>query len=124
MSNKHTPGPWHIDENYHTSINNGPANLPHKHIAMVNFFNSRNPLDRVNEEEHQANVYLIAAAPELLEELEKVVNGCEICDGFGVVEYQLSGIDGYLPTGDANFVTKDCPHCSSTRVIIAKAKGE
>lgn len=49
--------------------------------------------------------------------LAEVVKNCEFCDD-GFIEYQPSGIDGYLPTGDANFVTEPCPNCSAARALL------
>ena len=57
---KHTPGPWHIDWHQRYGIN-----VPHKHIAMVSCFQSKEG----DWEENEANAHLIAAAPELLEAL-------------------------------------------------------
>jgi hypothetical protein len=68
MTSKHTPGPWEIDREVRTSINMGA-----KHIALVNFYNSPDAERNVSGEEHEANVRLIAAAPELLDALEMVL---------------------------------------------------
>lgn len=57
----HTPGPWEIDRDVRTSINMGA-----KHVALVNFYNSPDQERNVSGEEHEANVRLIAAAPDLL----------------------------------------------------------
>lgn len=58
---KHTPGPWEVDRSIKTAINAGL-----KHVAMVNFYNSPTMQTRVVHDEHEANVALICAAPDLL----------------------------------------------------------
>ena len=55
-------GPWHID--WHQGYG---VNAAHKHIALVSYFQSKEG----DREENEANARLIAAAPELLEALEK-----------------------------------------------------
>jgi hypothetical protein len=118
---KHTPGPWNVGKsngNKMTVICLDPEQSAGTAIA---FTVSR---DKRSLEQCEADARLIAAAPELLEELEKYVKACDLCDGYGIIEYQPSGIDGYLPTGDANFVTEDCPRCAKASAVIAKAKGE
>lgn len=57
----HTPGPWTISNAIKTAINSSG-----KHVAMVNFGIG------ISNEEHNANVALIAAAPDLLAALEAV----------------------------------------------------
>lgn len=90
---------------YIVTINNGPSDKPHKHIAMVNFYNSVDPRERVNTEEHKANVHLIAAAPELLEACEALLRfNTELCE-------------------DIN-VSTNYPSAQKARVAIAKAKGK
>lgn len=63
--NKHTPGPWNVERTIKTAINGN-----NKHVAMVNWGRG------IGEEEHQANVNLIAAAPELLEAAQKALEDC------------------------------------------------
>ena len=59
---KWTPGPWKIDDTHvKTAINAGNT-----HVAMVNW--------GVNRDEHEANTYLIAAAPDLYEALRNIEN--------------------------------------------------
>jgi len=59
----HTPGPWRADRVLRTAINAGK-----KHIAMVSCFNMESTDERtIADEEHEANVNLILAAPDLLE---------------------------------------------------------
>ena len=78
---KFTPGPWEVDSSHvKTAVNVGNT-----HVAMVNW--------GINEEEHNANAHLIAAAPDMYEELTKVCNACnldflvpELCQGCGTKE--------------------------------------
>lgn len=58
---------------------------------------------------------------ELETTLKKMVEKCEYCDE-GFIEYQPSGLDGWLPTGDANFVTEPCHYCGEARVLLAKGQ--
>lgn len=68
MTQKYTPAPWIINNEFKTSINNG-----NKHIAMVNYYKCGNPEIDVYGEEHEANARLIAAAPEMLKALEEII---------------------------------------------------
>jgi len=64
---KHTPGPWEIEEHYHFGYRwiSGPE---HSQLAQVVWCME----DEDRSPECEANAHLIAAAPELLEALEKV----------------------------------------------------
>jgi hypothetical protein len=53
----------------------------------------------------------------VVEFVEGVVKNCEECED-GLIDYQPSGIDGYLPTGDANFETVPCWNCSEARKAL------
>ena len=68
---KHTPGPWYISETGPKwSINVGNGGDSNKHIAMVSCYQ-----EFTNDHtENLANARLIAAAPELYELLEEIVN--------------------------------------------------
>lgn len=68
MEFKGTPGPWVIDEWSMTGINSES-----KHVALVNYSHHGLPND-VYGDEHEANANLIAAAPELLEQLIRLRN--------------------------------------------------
>ena len=94
---KHTPVPWVIGEHYKTGINSGT-----KHVAMVNYFESGNAEADVCGEEHEANVRLIAAAPELLRALEAIIE-------IGKRDLSNEKYDSYFETA---------------RTVISKAKGE
>jgi hypothetical protein len=58
-----------------------------------------------------------ARIAELEAVLAKIVSTCDFCDD-GFIEYQPSGIDGYLPTGDANIVTEPCFYCADARALL------
>jgi hypothetical protein len=92
---KHTPGPWHVEENraYHTSflIYSQAGN------QLAQCFNWQNKSFDIAAD---ANARLIAAAPELLEALEWVLNSYEH-------EYQTK-----------------LPAFIAARAAIAKATGE
>ena len=95
---KHTPGPWEIRRIVKTAIDKGK-----KHVCMVNFYNHPDESMRIDEKEHQANVNLIAAAPELLEAFEHVL------------EYSRE----YLQLTEVGLEYQD-----KADSVIAKAKGE
>ncbi|WP_109393597.1 hypothetical protein [Proteus terrae] len=63
MEFKGTPAPWVIDERAMSAINSST-----KHVALVNYSHHGRDKD-VFGDEHKANTYLIAAAPELLDAL-------------------------------------------------------
>jgi hypothetical protein len=101
---KHTPGPWWIESRARTAINKGP-----KHIAMVNFYNGGNEETDVREEEHEANVHLIAAAPDLLEACQALIKKI----------YNLA--DKY---NDRSCDYDVCEEIRQARTAIAKTEGK
>jgi hypothetical protein len=66
METKHTQGQWVVDK-YNNIQSNGKTIKIDGSISMVNFGN----------EEEKANTHLIAAAPELLEQLQNMINAFE-----------------------------------------------
>jgi len=64
---KHTPGPWEIKRHYDSGYKNISAQ---KHTALAQVVWCMEDEDR--SPECEANAHLIAAAPELLEALERV----------------------------------------------------
>jgi hypothetical protein len=74
MNAKHTPGPW-IADGYNVRVRNG------RYIAYTG--PSHTPPSEYPKqcaEEDKANARLIAAAPELLEALENLMETCEYGD--------------------------------------------
>ena len=65
MSEKHTPGPWTVSETRHSydTVIRGPKNEP---IALA-------LIAGYTKQEGQSNARLIAAAPELLEALQMLL---------------------------------------------------
>lgn len=63
MKTNHTPGPWHINGEYHIYAKTAQGALPVRVAQAV-------PLRNGNSDERGANARLIAAAPELLEALK------------------------------------------------------
>jgi hypothetical protein len=69
MSNlkpKHTPGPWLAQTHHKVNTKNGKCNVIHKDGPMFCI------IDGVPFREAQANARLIAAAPDLLETVERM----------------------------------------------------
>ena len=96
---KHTPGPWfdagsdtYFPDQTNIKANSGTESF---YVAAV--------IGGLSEDEHKANVSLIAAAPDLLEALQDVVNSVARCTSGDVC--QMSDF-------------------SSARAAIAKATGE
>ena len=65
---KHTPGPWEIEEHYHSGYRwiSGPKHSQLAQVVWCMSYEDRSP-------ECEANAHLIAAAPELLEALENLL---------------------------------------------------
>ena len=100
---KHTPGPWEIK--YHPDPCYRYISGP-QHIALAQVVWCMEDEDR--SPECEANAHLIAAAPELLEALEKIVE----LNGPGRI-YKLNELGMLVST-----------MLSIARAAIAKAKGE
>ena len=95
----HTPGPWRIRGLTVESVPGG-------NICLVNLARPEGPT--------QANLALIAAAPDLLALAKQYASECATCDGTEMVMGR--GPDGE-PDGDR------CPDCADIRIVIAKAEG-
>lgn len=93
--NKHTPGPWEIKRHYDSCYKNISAQ---KHTELARVVWCMEDEDR--SPECEANAYLIAAAPDLLEALQNLL---KVHEGEGGTEHHA---------GDM------------ARAAIAKAKGE
>ena len=97
---KHTPGPWEIKRHYDPGYKFISA-PKHSGLAQVVWCME----DEDRSPECEANAHLIAAAPELLEALEKV--------------------DSYWSSpGEDDWVTHYNTVLQPVRAAIAKAKGE
>ncbi len=114
MSNKHTPGPWVI-ETVPTSVGichkigpfppRRPDDVTYRSSCLyADYPSGYNPADN----ELYANARLIAAAPDLLEALERLVT-----------EIILSDVDVDMEYIDSHFK----PHIEKARAAIAKATG-
>lgn len=88
MTDKHTPGPWDVQGDTYVTVNS----LIIAHCKQAG---------RTSLDEAMANARLIAAAPDLLAALEKVI------------DYHVTGIN---PLSDAAIL--------SARAAIARARGE
>ena len=93
MTTQHTPGPWRLSSGDETEIFSGARPVARAHCGG---------LTSVKLPEAEANARLIAAAPELLDTLERFVTACH----------------AHLPEStDQAF----CGLYASARVAIAKA---
>ena len=68
---KHTPGPWHIDENGSSISSDAVTDLALLNMVNVRF--SWGGSDFATKSHRLANARLIAAAPELLEALQDLL---------------------------------------------------
>lgn len=101
---KHTPGPWHVDPEYPTSVQGRDAG-PGTPMICEMFTSSQ----FVSPAEQRANARLIAAAPELLSVLIQAVES----SGFS-----LSG-----PTDSRAAEHNEPAWVCNARAAIAKAEG-
>ena len=72
MENKHTALPWRIETDYRVESLYDPTYLKIKGSHLIAKLRLHG--DKELDDEQQANAHLIAAAPELLEACEKIVN--------------------------------------------------
>lgn len=86
MSNKHTPAPWSAETELGSTAHCGIAictttkeyNIANVYLDMMDTsWGKVNPIHRPENEQSKANAHLIAAAPELLEALERWIGGCD-----------------------------------------------
>lgn len=84
MSDKHTPGPWTIDNDHRPGMEYNRHILqrddPNMRIAFMAHDNGRNP------KKDLANARLIAAAPDMLRALETIALHAPSLDADGVRE--------------------------------------
>lgn len=80
MNTKHTPGPWHYfhggNEWAISRDEDGKENIARVHIN-INGISSFDPRHIESIGESEENARLIAAAPELLEALQRLIKECE-----------------------------------------------
>ena len=104
---KHTPGPWSVYDQRHLFTNHeGSARLIAGDIWIACVHGSH--VGPQSKEEADANISLIAAAPELLEAASEVVR---------LLEYHGPAIVAHIMDTDDNAGQR-------LRAAIAKAKGE
>ena len=97
---EHTPGPWRSDSPYVSA----PSGEHRKIVADCDQYDE---CEYLSDDECEANIRLIAAAPELLEQLERTVTGFERC-------MVHAGSDPEFAREAAK----------AARAVIAKARGE
>jgi len=105
MNTKFTKGKWKADLKSLASINCGE-----KHIAMVNYFNTHNKDNCVNEAECVANAHLMATAPNMYAEIQSDIE-----------ELEDKLFDVSKVSGDYDFIVGRIKHKES---LLAKARGE
>lgn len=104
---KHTPGPWKVDHPFLSIV--GLRGTRPVHIADVKTRGPALPGHQIPENEGAANARLIAAAPKLLEMLERLLG-------------ELSYVH---ETGDVrDSIRNATEHMNEARAAIAEAKGE
>lgn len=64
---QHTPGPWHLSRSYQYVRKNGGAGWPAWNVCEIN----------QSHERARADALLIAAAPELIDALERLIHMAE-----------------------------------------------
>ena len=82
----HTKGPWRLEKAHDDYI------LLHKNIWFMNLIGRWYPSE-VERQEHEANARLIAAAPDLLEALKRLVAYAKGDEDLLVDEPLLKGIE-------------------------------
>jgi len=98
---KHTPGPWIADGNFVYALNEQQVNR-----FSLSLCKGYSDIGRTSTEELAANARLIAAAPELLEVLERLYTDA-------------------LDRGETtDFWDQEYDDWRAVRLVIAKAKGE
>ncbi len=106
MSTKHTPGPWSLNQ-YGEPVDAAGENIRAKGLALT------------NSEEAKANSALIAAAPDLLRQLDLQVRNCPVCKGTGMAVDVFEMLMTEPPHREG-----PCQRCSDARAVIAKAQAK
>lgn len=81
--NKHTPGPWFLGESERGRHFRAVDAKEHGALASVVWLMEDDDIDGVSSPRCEANAHLIAAAPDLLDALEEVVQWLELGDHEG-----------------------------------------
>lgn len=111
---KFTPGPWRVRTGTFGDVVD--ANNAAVAIAQVRNDDAGNYVNGSGQPVRQANARLIAAAPELYEALEVILeepHGCPFCDS-GILR---------TPNNPAKSHTENCGYYRA-RLALAKARGE
>ena len=98
---KHTPGPWHVDLDDHEADIHSDFGMVAKTMGH----------GKEQDDEGRANAILVAAAPELLDELIEQ-------DKF------LGVLAGTVPLSEKDTHRRIAMHRESVRAAIAKATGQ
>lgn len=106
---KHTPGPWRLSGP--DDFNDYTIQPPNAELAIAAVVNGAMWHMGGKSNEHEANARLIAAAPELLEALEKITH---------YAECQIEAFKSGRPFLDMTAFRLLCP---KARAAIAKATG-
>lgn len=116
---QHTPGPWRVDRN---NVHVGQIAIIH-HCVGNDWVEIWSPEWPDDEHVQEANTRLIAAAPELLEALERLTaNAIAERDCF---YDSVSTSDGEVrDPGEQEALARDDARIDAARAAIAKAKGE
>lgn len=91
MKTKHTPGPWQYDEDGHfVSVDMDASKM----ICDIRGWGWLQKMGHAKAIEVQkANAKLIAAAPDLLEALQDLINHCNISVPKGKMDYRKNAIE-------------------------------
>ena len=108
MKAQYTPGPWEL------SYDQGSTRDVIATKGSTPICTARQAW--VTREEYAANAALIAAAPELLAQLQALVDACPECNGKGTMPTHRDPITEAEEYGP-------CPWCEAARLAIAKAGG-
>lgn len=107
---QHTPGPWVANKQYVVGPRDDSETQMHGFVVGV---------ADVYGDNRDADARLIAAAPDLLAELQMQVRNCPMCKGTG----KAVSFEAVIYTAPPHDET-DCGRCASSRAAIAKAEGQ
>ena len=119
LASKHTPGPWRLNDFYGANVDQRPIKAvvgPEGNGRLIHAVP-----DFMIDPESLANARLIAAAPELLEALERVA---------GIADSRHGSISCWCPENFLDSMPDDSEPdshssgCKAARAAIAKARGD